>query len=93
MISGYKYNKEDGIQLGIGGGAWYLFYDKSADFRKEHHWHEIRKINGILYWRNIGRLVFIKDVPLKYRTLWDSPKRTVQRDANGRLKKLIIQHT
>lgn len=54
MISGLPYNKKDGIQLSLGGGAWYLFYDNSDDFRKKHRWYEIRMINGILYWRNIG---------------------------------------
>lgn len=93
MISGLNYDKKDGIQLAIGGGAWYLFYDKSEDFRTKHRRHEIRVINGILYWRNIGRFVFIKDVPLKYRTLWDNPKREVHRDVHGRLLQLIIKHT
>ena len=92
MISGLPYDKKDGIQLSLGGGAWYLFYDRSEDFRKKHRWHEIRMINGILYWRNIGRLVFLRDVPIKYRTLWDNPKREVHRDGNGRLKQLIIKH-
>jgi hypothetical protein len=56
------FEKEDGIQLAIGGGKWYLFYADQKDFFEKHHWHEIRRMNGVLWWRNIGRLVFIKDV-------------------------------
>ena len=92
MISGLKYNKEEGIQLAIGDGNWYLFYDTSKNFRKEHHFHEKRIINGILYCRVIGRLVFIKDVPMKYRMLWNKPKVKTERDENGNLKRLTILH-
>ena len=92
MISGLNYDKKDGIQLAIGNGNWYLFYDKSKNFRKEHHFHEKRIINGILYYRNIGRLVFIKDVPMKHRMLWDKPSFQVDRDKDGNLKRLTILH-
>lgn len=93
MISGLDYDKKDGIQLAIGDGNWYLFYDKSEGFFKKHHWNEKRIVNGILYWRNIGRIVFIKDVPIKYRTCWDNPKRIVERGNNGDLKRMTIVHT
>lgn len=92
MISGLKYDKKDGIQLAICDGNWYMFYDKSKNFRKEHHFHEKRIINGILYCRVIGRLVFIKDVPMKYRMLWDKPSVQTERDENGNLKRLTILH-
>jgi len=62
-----KYDKKDGIQLGIGGGLWYLFYDRDEDFFDRHHFHEIRRMNGVLWWRNIGRIVFIKDVHVYVR--------------------------
>ena len=61
------FDKEDGIQLSIGDGNWYLFYAQEKDFFKKHHWHEIRRMNGVLWWRNIGRLVFIKDVHVYVR--------------------------
>lgn len=93
MISGLDYEKKDGIQLAIGGGNWYLFYDKRKEFFKKHHWNEKRVVNGILYWRNIGRVVFIKDVPMKYRTCWDHPTVITDRDKNGNLKRLIVKHT
>ena len=93
MISGLNYEKKDGIQLAIGGGTWYLFYDRTKDFRKKHHFHETRTINGILYCRIIGRLVFVKDVPMKDRMLWDRPRFDVQRDGEGNLKRLTILHS
>ena len=92
MISGLKYDKKDGIRLAIGDGNWYMFYDKSKGFRKEHHFHEIRIINGILYCRVIGRLVFIKDVPMKYRMLWDKPTVQTERDDDGNLRRMTILH-
>lgn len=92
MISGLNYDKKDGIQLAIGGGTWYLFYDKSKEFRKKHHFHEKRIVNGILYCRVIGRFVFIKDLPMKYRMLWDRPLIQTERDEEGNLKRMTILH-
>lgn len=93
MISGLNYDKGKGIRLAIGNGEWYLFYDRSKDFRKKHHFHEIHVINGILYWRNIGRVVFIRDVPIRCRMMWNSPKRKIVKDDEGQTKKIIIMHT
>lgn len=93
MLSGCDYDKNDGIRLGIGNGNWYLFYDKRTDFYKKHHFNERRSINGIKYWRNFGRLVFIKDVSFKERHLLCDTTRIVERDAHGNLKRMIIKHT
>ncbi len=92
MISGLNYNINDGIRLALGGGQWYLFYDRSKDFREKHHFHETRTINGILYCRVIGRLLFIRNVPMKNRMLWDSPRFKVDRADNGDLKRITILH-
>ena len=31
-----EFDKEDGIQLAIGGGKWYVFFAKGKDFFKKH---------------------------------------------------------
>ena len=57
-----EYDKEKGIRLSIGDGRWYMFFDTRKDFYKRHRFNEKRKMNGVLWWRNFGRIVFVKDV-------------------------------
>lgn len=35
-----EFDKEDGIQLAIGGGKWYVFFAKGKDFFKKHRMNE-----------------------------------------------------
>lgn len=62
-----EFQKEDGVQLGIGDGNWYLFFAKNSDFFKQHRMNEKRRLDGILWWRNFWRFVFIKDVHVYVR--------------------------
>lgn len=57
-----EYNKEKGMRLSIGDGRWYMFFDTRKDFYERHRFNEKRRMNGVLWWRNIGRIVFVKDV-------------------------------
>ena len=44
-----EFNKEDGIQLAIGGGKWYVFFAKGKDFFKKHRMNEKRRLDGVLW--------------------------------------------
>lgn len=62
-----EFDKEDGIQLAIGGGKWYVFFAKGKDFFKKHRMNEKRRLDGVLWWRSFWRIVFIKDVCVHVR--------------------------
>lgn len=57
-----EYDKEKGVNIGIGDGRWYMFLDTRKDFYKRHRFNEKRRMNGVLWWRNFGRIVFVKDI-------------------------------